>query len=114
MDVLLVEDQADLSQVWADYLGHLGHRVRLVDSVEGARRVLGDGFAPKVAIVDWSLADGYADGLVDELREDHPGCVVALTTGHGEDVAEVVGHRVKTVLRKPFSLKELARFVAGG
>ncbi len=112
LDILLVEDQTDLSQVWSDFLAHLGHRVRLVDSVAGARALLAGGMVPELAIVDWSLADGYADALVAEIRTRHPSCYIALTTGHGEEVAEAFGSRVQVVLRKPFSLRDLAKIVA--
>lgn len=109
--ILIVEDQRDLSQVWADFLRHMGHDVSLATSLAEADGALAGGLRPQVAIVDWTLRDGLADPLIETLREHHPGCLVFVTTGHGQEVTEVTKDRVAGILRKPFSLRDLNKLI---
>lgn len=109
--ILIVEDQQDLSQVWADFLRHMGHEVTLATSLSGAAAALDSRLDPQVAIVDWTLQDGLADPLIETLRTEHPGCLVFVTTGHGQEVTEVTKDRVAAILRKPFSLRDLNKLI---
>ena len=109
--ILIVEDQQDLSQVWADFLRHMGHEVALATSLAEASDVLASGLDPQVAIVDWTLRDGLADPLIETLRAQFSDCVVFVTTGHGQEVTEVTKDRVAGFLRKPFSLRDLNKLI---
>lgn len=104
--VLIVDDQEELTLVWAEFLRRAGHSVVVSRSVSEALASLEP--APGFALVDWTLDDGTAAPLLEALRTRFPACRLVLTTGHGEDVAGRFGRDVD-VLRKPFSLRELTR-----
>lgn len=108
MDVLIIEDQDDLSAVWAEYLRRAGHAVTVLRSRADALAWLDGGWRADVALVDWSLPDGDAGAILDALR---PPCRVAVTTGHGDDVTDAIRSRVERVIRKPFPLRDLRAWV---
>lgn len=64
MDVLIVEDNADLGQLWLNHLTRLGHRVALVNSADAAIEMLGDDGAD-VIIADLDLPGSAAASVAD-------------------------------------------------
>lgn len=110
--ILLVDDEAELLTIQAEYLRQVGFRVDTAtsgrDAVGRLDAVEGDPYA--VAVIDWSLPDLPGRRLVRLLEQRAPGCRVLIQTGHLADVvdAEATIGPVVGVLRKPIRLRELA------
>lgn len=108
--LLLVDDDPDILGILAEYLGALGHEVRVAASGREALEALRNEPAFEVAVVDWSLPDVSGREVVSAIRSMGGDCVVLVTTGHGKDVVSdaYVGSLVAGILRKPYTLKGLA------
>jgi len=107
--VLLVEDNADVAEVGADFLRQLGYRVRSVANAQAAVAALRLD-ANVVLVFSDILMPGGKNGL-DLAREIHqrfPGIPVLLTTGYSASAQDAVRHGV-VVLQKPYDLESLRR-----
>ncbi len=83
--ILLVEDEALIRMVAADMLSAAGCQVvEAGDASEAVAKLRGEGNRIAVAILDYSLPDGTADALADELRALRADLPLVITTGHGE------------------------------
>jgi two-component system OmpR family response regulator len=110
MDLLLIEDDADLARAVAEHLGAAGHVVRWSRSIADARLAP----APALALLDLHLGDGDGLGLLRSWRSS--GChwpVIVLTA------RDQVSDRIRGLqagaddyLVKPFDLDELLARIA--
>jgi DNA-binding NtrC family response regulator len=107
--VLLVEDNADVAEVGADYLRQLGYRVR---SVADARAAIAALRLDANVVLEFSdiLMPGGKNGLdlAHEIRQRFPGIPVLLTTGYSASAQDAVRQGV-VVLQKPYDLEGLRR-----
>jgi DNA-binding response OmpR family regulator len=108
--ILIVEDQEELNLLWSEFLGQLGHDVATATDLTSARQVLAAGFAPDLALIDWTLPDGSPVALAKGLAEQ--GCAIVVATGLGQEVTAAARDHGARILAKPFPLRELARLVA--
>jgi two-component system NtrC family sensor kinase len=109
--VLLVEDNADVAEVGAGYMRHLGYRVRSVANVQAALAALR--LDPQVDLVFSDiLMPGGRNGLdlAREVNERYPHIPVLLTTGYSASAQEAVRTGV-AVLQKPYDLEALRRHI---
>jgi two-component system NtrC family sensor kinase len=103
--VLLVEDNADVATVAADYLEHLKCKVAHVSSAEKATELLADRH------FDLVLSDIVMSGmsgleLARSVREHHPDIPIILASGYS-DQAEIAVSEGFALIRKPYTPEAL-------
>jgi CheY-like chemotaxis protein len=107
--ILLVDDEPDVREVFAEYLAGLGHRVTAAEGGREAMETVQAGVRFDVALVDWNLPGISGRDVVYGLRLHSPETVVIITTGDVrgplKDGMAVAG--AVDVLVKPFSLRAL-------
>jgi DNA-binding response OmpR family regulator len=108
MNVLVVDDHAELLDLVVRALERDGHRVRSAVSVEDARVALRGG-APDVLVLDVALPDGTGIELCHALRREGARFPILLLTAHGEVSRRVAGldAGADDFLAKPFAVAEL-------
>jgi PAS domain S-box-containing protein len=106
LDVLCVEDNADVADVAVGLLQHLGHRARAVNSAAAALGALEAGPPPDLVFSDIVMA-GEMDGLAlaREIRGRWPAMPVLLATGYSRR-AEAIGAEFP-ILAKPYQIGQL-------
>jgi two-component system response regulator CpxR len=105
--VLIVDDDAELCAMVAEYLKAEGFEVEAVHKGEGgAQRVLADGYV--LVILDVMLPDGSGFDVLRRIRARSRTPVLMLTA-RGEDVDRIVGLELGAddYLPKPFHPREL-------
>lgn len=111
IDVLVVEDDADLAEFVRVALAEAGMTVRVVGALAGARRELATRH-PNVLLVDVFLPDGQAWLLAHELEaagtRDTLG-IVAFSGAYG--LNETAGAWFDVFLRKPQDLQRIVEAV---
>lgn len=107
--IAVVEDEKDVREMLADYLGAIGHEVLTAGDGAALERLLSDGEAPALFVLDVGLPgqDGLELARMLRGRLD-PGIV--MLTGAGDLVDRVVGLEIGAddYLAKPVALPELA------
>ena len=105
--VLVVEDEASISEPLADHLAREGFEPEAVASLAEARRALAR-FEPEVVLLDVMLPDGDGRDLCREIRSDSD-VVIVMLTARGEEVDRIVGLELGAddYVVKPFSAGEL-------
>ncbi|HEY6432610.1 MAG TPA: response regulator, partial [Acetobacteraceae bacterium] len=107
--VLLVDDDPEVRQVTADMLHNLGCIV--VEAAGGAEALrLIQGTAPDLLVLDYAMPDMNGLRLAHAMRDAGVSAPVLLATGYAElersgDMTTAV---LDAILRKPFTLRELA------
>jgi PAS domain S-box-containing protein len=107
--VLLVEDDADVRATAGGMLRDLGYKVREADTARKALTLLDD---VDLVFSDVIMPEGMNGiELARELRTRRPGLPVLLTSGYTAQRVIPETREVLHVLRKPYSLAELAHAV---
>lgn len=108
MDLLLVEDDALVSDVLERVFREAGHDVTLCRTLEDAERALSSprGGSFDIVVLDWMLPDGDGLDLCGRLHKRLP---VLMLTARGEVHDRVLGLRTGAddYLTKPFEVEEL-------
>lgn len=99
---LIVEDNNTLSSTLEALLDDEGYVTRVARTMTGARELLSP--APDVVVLDLTLADGFAEGLLIELVAAQLPTVIVSTSPLAHVIADK--HGVELV-RKPFELVNL-------
>jgi DNA-binding response OmpR family regulator len=108
LNVLVVEDSPEYTQIVVAVLRQAGHSVRtaatIADAVEGMNAI-----PPDLVVLDLTLPDGDGLDLCRTIRETSSAYIVMLT-GRDDEVDKVVGFRLGAddYVTKPFSPRELA------
>ena len=107
LDVLCVEDNAEVADVAGGLLQHLGHGVRVVNSAAAALEILESGQRPGLVFSDIVMA-GELDGLglAREIRRRWPDLPVLLATGYSKE-ADAIGDEFP-ILPKPYQINDLS------
>ncbi len=110
--VLVVEDDPAVGQLACEMLQQLGHSAIRVESAEAALGALADGRAVELLLTDVMMPGGM-DGitLAAEARRRRPELPVLLSSGYAGAPSRVAAAGFP-MLRKPFSLEELATAIA--
>jgi two-component system NtrC family sensor kinase len=106
---LLVEDNADVAEVAADYLRQLGYQVRNVANAQAAMAALRLDADVDLVFSD-ILMPGGMDGLdlAREINKRFPEIPMLLATGYSASAKDAVRHGI-VVLQKPYDLEGLRR-----
>ena len=111
MDVLLVEDNVEVSLITVEYLTELGHQATAVAAAEPALAQLAERRFDAV-MTDVSLPGMSGIDLAKELVKQYPKLPVVISSGYGSlDVQQILGHRRPSVfmLPKPYDMPTLER-----
>jgi CheY-like chemotaxis protein len=109
MDVLLVEDNSEVSLITVEYLTELGHSSVAVPAAEPALQRLGEQHFDAV-LTDVSLPGMSGIDLAKELVKRYPRLPVVISSGYGAQNMEfALGKREPGVffLPKPYDLPTL-------
>ena len=105
--IAILDDEADIRELLANYLGANGFRVSQHQSGSALMERMADD-APDLVMLDLGLPgeDGFA--IARRLRE-HWNCGLVIVTGRGDAVDKVVGLEIGAddYVTKPFDLREL-------
>jgi DNA-binding NtrC family response regulator len=117
MALLMVDDDADLRDTFADVLSSLGHRAVVVGSLAELTTHRGEALGCSLAVLDINLGPGAPSGLAVYrwLKEVGFGGKVVFLTGHGTDdpqVQEVVRAARVEVISKPMGIDRLEEVIA--
>ena len=111
VDILLVEDRADVRALLMETLRAIGHRPRATAGGEEAIGLLSDpSFAIDVLVTDVVMPQIGGVELAARARAIRPGLRVLFMSGYADDPRdrELLSANVSEFLQKPFSLDELA------
>jgi CheY-like chemotaxis protein len=111
MDVLLVEDNSEVSLITVEYLTELGHRAVAVPAAESALQRLAERNFDAV-MTDVSLPGMSGIDLAKELVKTHPKLPVVISSGYESlKVESILGQRQPNVflLPKPYDMPMLER-----
>jgi CheY-like chemotaxis protein len=111
MDVLLVEDNVEVSLITVEYLTELGHQTTAVSAAEPALAQLAERSFDAV-MTDVSLPGMSGIDLAKELVKQYPRLPVVISSGYGGlDVQQILGQRRASVflLPKPYDMPTLER-----
>jgi two-component system, cell cycle response regulator len=114
-NIILVEDDANVSHLISRQLKRAGYAVRDAGTVSEARAMVGD-CEWDLAVLDRNLPDGDGLDLCRELRTACPHGYIVMVTGQDSDEAKLAGfaHGADDYVTKPFVIDELlARIRAG-
>ena len=109
MDVLLVEDNHEVSLITMEYLAELGHCAVAVSNAESAVVQLAERSFDAV-LTDVSLPGMSGIDLAKELQKKYPALPVVISSGYGAlNVESMLGRRQPNVfvLPKPFDMPTL-------
>jgi two-component system OmpR family response regulator len=105
--IAVLDDEIDITQLLANYLGGQGFRVSQVHHGRALDALMGAD-PPALVLLDLGLPgeDGFA--IARRLREHHR-CGLIIITGRGDAVDKVVGLEIGAddYVTKPFDLREL-------
>ena len=105
--IAVVDDEIDITQLIARYLGAMGFRVTQLH--RGADLLaLMQSDPPALVLLDLGLPDEDGFAIARQLREHHR-CGLVIVSGRGDAVDKVVGLEVGAddYVTKPFDLREL-------
>jgi nitrogen-specific signal transduction histidine kinase len=109
-NVLLCDDDHDVRRFLSELLKSDGYMVREASTPEEALRILEDGAAVELLIVDYAMPGINGLELIRQARRTHPSLKTLLITGDaGAPGSDVAG---APLLRKPFRPAEFSQTVA--
>ncbi len=115
LQVLLVEDDADVRSVVRQFLQSLGCRVSEFDHAETALASLAGGQTCQLLLTDIALGAGMrGTELARQVQSRWPAVAVLLMSGYSEELLQAPdgGESAWELLRKPYERADLARAIA--
>ncbi|MBN8510516.1 MAG: response regulator, partial [Burkholderiales bacterium] len=105
--IAVVDDEADICQLLATYLGAQGFRVTPLPSGAALMALMASD-PPALVLLDLGLPGEDGFGIARQLREHHR-CGLVIVSGRGDAIDKVVGLEVGAddYVTKPFDLREL-------
>ena len=99
LDVLIVDDEADIRELVAGILSDEGYNTRTAGDSDSALREV-RARRPALVILDIWLQGSRLDGLqvLDEIKKDNPDLPVLVISGHGNIETAVTGHLCRAKL----------------
>ena len=113
LNVLLVDDDEMIQSAVQALLEVLGHSAQTVSSGEEALANLEAGFQPDLVILDMNMPGLGGTGTLPRIRALFPTVPVLLATGRADKTTMnlVEANTQVTLLSKPFSLRELQKYL---
>jgi CheY-like chemotaxis protein len=110
MDVLLVEDNEEVSLITVEYLTELGHSTVAVPEAESALRQLSERNFDAV-LTDVSLPGMSGIDLAKELAKQYPRLPVVISSGYGLNMEFILTPKRPSVflLPKPYDMPTLQK-----
>jgi diguanylate cyclase (GGDEF)-like protein len=114
-NIILVEDDANVSLLLTRQLQRAGYEVRHAGTIAAARELFHE-YPWDLAILDRGLPDGDGVELCGELRACSPHGYILMVTGESSDEAKLQGFErgADDYVTKPFQLDELLARVRAG
>ncbi len=112
LDILVVDDDREIRVLLTEFLRELDHSVTAAASgLEAIEAVGAHGGDFDLAIVDWQMVGITGRDVINHIRNDSPTTAIFVATGHNaQEVSDsYTGAVVDQILRKPFSLRALAK-----
>lgn len=105
--IAVLDDEADITQLLAQYLGGHGFRMSQVHTGEALMSLMASD-PPALVLLDLGLPGEDGLAIARKLRE-HWQCGMVIVTGRGDAVDKIVGLEVGAddYVTKPFDLREL-------
>jgi two-component system, OmpR family, response regulator RegX3 len=105
--ILVVEDEASISEPLAENLAREGFEPQVASTLESAREAVRHTM-PDLILLDVMLPDGDGRDLARDIRKDSDVPIIMLTA-RGEEIDRVVGLELGAddYVVKPFSMREL-------
>jgi two-component system phosphate regulon response regulator OmpR len=112
--LLVVDDEAELSSLLAEYFGRQGFHVLTAGDAAAARAIVATD-APEVAVIDVHMPGEDGLSLARWLRVEHPRLGIVMLSTASETIDRIVGLEVGAddYVAKPFELRELLARVKG-
>lgn len=108
IDIYYVEDDENIAQTVADFLGQRGYRVSVFSTVALAKQAFGN-VCPTLALIDWNMPDGNGNMLcrwIRSVRRELP--IIFLTVrGDSSDIVDGFQNGADDYVVKPFELEVL-------
>ena len=114
LNILVVDDDREIRTLLFESLRDLDHRVTVAASgLEAVEAVNTHSAGFELAIVDWQMAGITGRDVINHIRVESPETCIFVVTGHNaQEVSDAyAGPVVDHILRKPFSLRSLAKEV---
>jgi DNA-binding response OmpR family regulator len=109
--ILLVEDELDLSEILRDFLNESGWTVTTSSSLSDAQeRLLSTKW--DCVLLDLHLADGSTEELVKKIRAHGTTPIVLMTGVLGTEAETKIQDYLHGVLAKPFAISELMKLLS--
>lgn len=116
-NTLIIDDDADFSEVIAQMLVKEGCEVEVVNSMPEAKAWIGRFGEFDLILLDIWLHGNSSLGLIDEITEEAPNIAIAMMSGGGGplplDVATSIGNMkgVNNLLQKPIRRERLRQLL---
>ena len=108
--VLVIDDDENVRGVFVEGLEAYGYRVHEASNGPAALRILEEGMAIDVVVVDFAMPVMNGATLAQAARRLRPGLPIVFASGYADTGAfEAVPGA--TILRKPFQVAELAEVI---
>lgn len=108
IDILLIEDEPDLGEVFSRYLRYKGFTVRWESTAQGGWAGFQD-YTVKLLIIDVQLPDGNGFDLAERMIQFNPGQPIFFLTALHERTSRLKGLSLGAVdyIAKPFDMEEI-------
>ena len=114
LDILIVDDEADIRLLIEGILNDEGFKARQAASAEEALAAIA-ARRPSLIILDIWLQNGRMDGIqvLDQIMRDHPDLPVIMISGHGniETAVAAIKKGAYEFIEKPFKADRLILLV---
>ncbi len=109
-DILIVDDERDISELISDILKDEGYTTRLSESAVSCMKAIADEL-PALMILDIWLKDSDMDGIdiLKSVKRDHPEVPIVIISGHGniEIAVAAIKQGAYDFIEKPFNIDQL-------
>ncbi len=110
LDILIVDDEADIRELVAGVLADEGYETRVAANAEGALAALAER-RPSLVILDVWLQGSSMDGieLLDAMKARDPGLPVVVISGHGnlDTAVAAIKRGAYDYIEKPFQAEQM-------
>jgi DNA-binding response OmpR family regulator len=111
-DILIVDDEVDFAETFAERLRLRGFTVRVANSGEQALQKVDDG-AVKVMVLDLKMPGMDGLEVLRRVKKSHPDVEVIILSGHGSELDEAYCRNLGAFeyLRKPADIGDVVEAV---